>query len=46
MALRRDQRWFHPQIVLQGIVPFSQRLRSTYPYQSAPVVLLGVRLFL
>src|SRR6266571_3719678 len=34
MALRRDQRWFHPQIVLQGIVPFSQRLRSTYPYQS------------
>jgi hypothetical protein len=46
LALRRDERWFHPQLVLQGILPFSQRTTSTYPYQSAPVVLLGVRIFL
>jgi len=47
MALRRDQRWFHPQIVLQGIVPFSQRSTGgVYPHESALVILLGVRLFL
>jgi hypothetical protein len=46
LALRRDQRWFHPQIVLQGIVPFSQRPAGAYPHQSALVVLLGVRIFL
>jgi len=46
LALRRDERWFHPQFVLQGILPFSQQTKSTYPYHTAPVVLLGARIFL
>ncbi|HYV65045.1 MAG TPA: hypothetical protein VE964_02315 [Myxococcales bacterium] len=46
MALRRDERWFHPQFVLQGILPLSQRANSTSPFHSAPVVLLGARIFL
>jgi len=46
LALRRDERWFHPQFVLQGILPLSQRTKSTYPYHTAPVVLLGARIFL
>ena len=46
IALRRDERWFHPQIVLQGILPFAQRVSSTYPYQPGAVFLVGVRIFL
>lgn len=46
LALRRDERWFHPQFVLQGILPLSQRTTSTYPFHTAPVVLLGARIFL
>jgi hypothetical protein len=46
IAFRRDEPWFHPQIVLQAIAPFSQRPTSTYAYQPRPVVLVGVRLFL
>ena len=46
MAFRRDERWLHPQFVLQGIVPFAQRSIGTYPYESTPVVLLAVRIFL
>ena len=46
VALRRDERWFHPQIVLQGVLPFAQQVTSTYPYRPGPIVLLGARIFL
>lgn len=45
MAFRRDEKWFHPQLVLQGILPFSQRTNSALPYQTAPVVLAAFRAF-
>jgi hypothetical protein len=46
MAFRRDEKWFHPQFVLQGILPFSQRTNSAaFPYQPAPVVLAAFRVF-
>jgi hypothetical protein len=46
IALRRDELWFHPQFVLQAIVPFSQQTTSTYAYKASTVVLLGARIFL
>ena len=46
VAFRRDEAWFHPQIVLQAIMPFSQRTTSTYAYEASAVVLLGARIFL
>ena len=45
MAFRRDEKWFHPQLVLQGILPFSQRINSPFPYQATPVVLAAFRIF-
>jgi hypothetical protein len=46
VALRRKQSWFHPQIVLQIVLPFLQRSTSVYRAERAPVVMLGARLFL
>jgi hypothetical protein len=46
MAFRRDERWLHPQLVLQGILPFAQRSTGSYQYQSTPVVLAAARIFL
>lgn len=46
LALRRDERWFHPQFVVQGILPFSQRYTGAYPHTTTPVVLLGARIYL
>ncbi len=46
LALRRDQSWFHPQLVLQSIVPFAQHTTSSSPPGHALIFLAGVRLFL
>ncbi len=46
VAFRRDQRWFHPQLVLQGIVPFAQHTTGSTPPEPARIFFLGVRLFL
>ena len=45
MAYRRDQRWFHPQLVAQAIVPFAQHTTSPFPPSYFPIFLIGVRLF-
>lgn len=46
MAFRRDERWFHPQFALQGILPFAQQSTGSSPYQSTPVLLLSARIYL
>jgi hypothetical protein len=43
-AFRRDQSWFHPQIVLQGIVPFAQHTKGSVPPGHAVMFFAGVRL--
>lgn len=46
LAFRRDQRWFHPQIVLQAIVPFSQQTVTATAPDEPVLLVLGGRLFL
>ena len=46
LALRRDERWFHPQFVVQGILPFSQRPVSTLAHESTVVLMFGARIYL
>ena len=43
LAFRRDRTWFHPQLVIEGILPFAQDA----PALGRPLVLfVGARFFL
>jgi hypothetical protein len=46
IAFRRDEPWFHPQIVVQAIAPLAQQKTTGSAYQPGPVVLLGFRILL